>query len=57
MTLSNLSSVRVHLLSQQHLEAMALVQQVEDVGHLSVPADTCQETYLHRGQAAVRKAG
>lgn len=43
---AHLSFARVQLLPQQRLEAVALVQQVEDVGHLVVPGDARQQTHL-----------
>ncbi len=43
----HLSSVCVHFLPQQYLKAMVLMQQVKDVRHLIIPADTCQQTHLH----------
>lgn len=45
-----LPSVHIHLLPQQHLEAVVLVQQVEDVRHLVIPADARQQTHLHAQQ-------
>lgn len=44
--MSDLSYVSVHLLSQQHLKTMVLMEQIEDVRHLIVPADTRQQTHL-----------
>lgn len=43
---THLSFVRVYFLPQQHLEAVAVMQQVEDVRHLVVPADARQQAHL-----------
>lgn len=43
---SHLSFARVKLLPQQRLKAVALVQKVEDVGHLVVPGDARQQAHL-----------
>lgn len=44
---AHLSSVGVQFLPQQYFKAMVLMQQVKDVRHLIIPANTGQQTHLY----------